>query len=46
MSENIINNQTQVEAAYAELQKLIVLFKVDMPSRLGVLITYQDNDGD
>ena len=46
LSENIINNQTQVEAAYAELQKLIVLFKVDMPSRLGVLITYQDNDGD
>jgi predicted lipoprotein len=46
LSENIINDQAQVEAAYAELQKLIVLFKVDMPSRLGVLITYQDNDGD
>ena len=46
LSENIINNPTQVEAAYAQLQKLIVLFKVDMPSRLGVLITYQDNDGD
>ncbi|MCT4623399.1 MAG: imelysin family protein [Schleiferiaceae bacterium] len=46
LSDYIISNQSQVEAAYAELQKLIVLFKVDMPSRLGVLITYQDNDGD
>lgn len=46
LSESIIHNQLQVEAAYAEMQKLIVLFKVDMPSRLGVLITYQDNDGD
>jgi len=46
LSENIVNDQTQVEATYAELQKLIVLFKVDMPSRLGILITYQDNDGD
>lgn len=46
LSENITNNQGQVEAAYAELQKLVVLFKVDMPSRLGILITYQDSDGD
>ena len=37
---------TPVSALYDELQKLVVLFKVDMPSRLGVLITYQDNDGD
>jgi hypothetical protein len=25
---------------------LVVLLKVDMPSQLGVQITYQDNDGD
>ena len=24
----------------------VILLKVDMPSALGVLITYQDNDGD
>lgn len=35
-----------VQEAYNEMQKLIVLWKVDMPSRMGVLITYQDNDGD
>ena len=46
LSENIIGNQTQVESVYSEMQKLVILFKVDMPSRLGVLITYQDNDGD
>ena len=32
--------------AYAELQALVVLWKVDMMSSLGLLITYQDNDGD
>jgi uncharacterized protein len=31
---------------YDELQKLIVLTKTDMPSALGVSITYTDNDGD
>jgi hypothetical protein len=31
---------------YAELQALVVLWKVDMMSALGVLVTYQDNDGD
>lgn len=46
LSETIENEKVSVEAAYSELQKLIVLLKVDMPSRLGVLITYQDTDGD
>jgi predicted lipoprotein len=36
----------QLEALYLEMKKLVVLIKVDMPSRLGVLITYNDNDGD
>lgn len=31
---------------YTEMQKLIPLFKIDIPSALGVLISYQDNDGD
>ncbi|MGK7394885.1 MAG: imelysin family protein [Candidatus Cyclobacteriaceae bacterium M3_2C_046] len=36
----------QVEAAYQALQQLVVLLKVDAASALGILITYQDNDGD
>lgn len=46
LSETVINNPSIVDAAYIELQKQVVLFKTDMPSSLGVLITYQDNDGD
>lgn len=42
-----IRNQNQaLGETYQEIQKLIVYWKVDMPSRLGILITYQDNDGD
>ncbi len=46
LSQTILNNAPVVDAAYVELQKQVVLFKTDMPSALGVLITYQDNDGD
>lgn len=46
ISVAVVNNQAMVDAAYAEMQQLVVLLKVDMPSALGVLITYQDNDGD
>jgi predicted lipoprotein len=46
LSDNIKNNNTAVTAAYTELQKLTVLLKTDMPSSLGILITYGDNDGD
>ncbi len=42
----IASQPNLVQETYAEIQKLIVLWKVDMPSRMGVLITYQDNDGD
>jgi len=42
----IQNNYQALRDCYQEIQKLIVYWKVDMPSRLGVLITYQDNDGD
>lgn len=42
----IQNNYQALRDSYQEIQKLIVYWKVDMPSRLGVLITYQDNDGD
>lgn len=46
LSETIVNNPAVVDAAYNEIQKLLVLLKTDMPSALGVQITYQDNDGD
>lgn len=46
LSQQIINNQPSVEAVYSKLQKVIIPLKVDMPSKLGILISYQDNDGD
>ena len=44
--ETVESNPAPADEAYTELQKLVVLLKADMPSALGVLITYQDNDGD
>jgi predicted lipoprotein len=46
LSEAVLSHADMVDQAYADLQQLVVLLKVDMPSALGVLITYQDNDGD
>jgi predicted lipoprotein len=46
LSDKVITGSTPVEAAYKELVKLLVLLKTDMPSSLGVVITYQDSDGD
>lgn len=42
----VVDQQAASFDVYAELQALVVLWKVDMMSSLGVLITYQDNDGD
>ncbi|MEM1137136.1 MAG: imelysin family protein [Bacteroidota bacterium] len=46
LSATVENDNQKVQEAYAEMQKLVVLMKVDMASALGVLISYQDNDGD
>jgi hypothetical protein len=46
LSEEIINNKPAVSETYQKLQQLVPYLKVDMTSALGVLITYQDNDGD
>jgi predicted lipoprotein len=46
LASEIHTNPERVEALYSSLQNLVVLLKTDMPSRLGVQITYQDNDGD
>lgn len=46
IENSAIANDGKLLAAYEELQKAVVLLKTDMPSVLGVQITYQDADGD
>ncbi len=46
LSEQIIADATKVNLTYIEIQKMVVLLKADLPSALGVVITYQDGDGD
>lgn len=46
LAQFVVERQADAFAVYTELQALVVLWKVDMMSALGVLITYQDNDGD
>jgi hypothetical protein len=46
LAEFVVNQQATSFDVYSELQALVVLWKVDMMSSLGVLITYFDNDGD
>jgi predicted lipoprotein len=46
ISQQVVTNPGAVDAAYVELVKLLVLLKTDLPSSLGVVITYQDGDGD
>lgn len=46
LSNAVVSNSQSVQELYNECQKLIVYWKVDLPSRLGILISYQDNDGD
>lgn len=46
LSSTIQTNPAVVDAAYTELVKLLVLLKTDMPSAMGIVITYQDGDGD
>ena len=46
LSDEILTNKVNVSNAYENMQQLVPLIKVDMTSALGVLITYQDNDGD
>lgn len=42
----VVTDQPAVYNVYKELVKLLVLLKTDLPSSLGVVITYQDGDGD
>ncbi|GAA4312179.1 imelysin family protein [Mucilaginibacter gynuensis] len=46
LSTALVNNKTEIEAAYREIQILLTLIKTDVASATGVRITYQDTDGD
>ncbi len=46
LKSSIESNPSDLETVYNRIEQLVVLLKVDMPSQLGVQITYQDNDGD
>ncbi|MBT9392792.1 imelysin family protein [Hymenobacter sp. NST-14] len=46
LTQAVVSQPATVNKVYDEFQKLIVLTKTDMPSALGVSITYTDNDGD
>lgn len=46
LSAQVVDDPITVEEVYNELQEVVVLIKADMPSALGVSITFTDNDGD
>lgn len=46
LSDQINNDLDPVLSAFEQLQQVVPLLKADMPSVLGVSITFQDNDGD
>lgn len=46
LSNSVMTDVATVDAAYIEIVKLLVLLKTDTPSVLGIIITYQDGDGD
>lgn len=42
----VISQNADLEQVYSDYQSLVIYTKTEMPSILGVSITYQDNDGD
>lgn len=46
LSAEVLNNKEGVSNCYQEMQKMVSLIKVDLTSSLGVLVNYQDTDGD
>lgn len=46
LSNEVIVNSAEVANVYQSMQMLVPSIKVEMTSALGVLITYQDTDGD
>ncbi|GAB3943754.1 imelysin family protein [Spirosoma harenae] len=46
LSDEVKTNNAAVVQAYAEMQKVVRMIKVDMTSAMSITITYTDNDGD
>jgi len=46
LEQEIATNPSALDNLYTKMQNLVVSIKTDMASSFGVLITYQDNDGD
>ena len=46
INDAISNNNAAVQTVYQSMQQLVPLIKVEITSNLGVLISYQDSDGD
>lgn len=46
LSNSVSTDAQAIDAAYVEIVKLLVLLKTDAPSVMGIIITYQDGDGD
>jgi len=45
-AETITTDKAKADDLFLETKKLLILIKVDVPSALGVSITYTDSDGD
>ncbi|MFN8282541.1 MAG: imelysin family protein [Chitinophagales bacterium] len=45
-AETVVNDKPKADSLFLETKKLLVLMKVDVPSAIGVSITYTDADGD
>lgn len=46
LSTEVLTNNQAVKDVYQQMQMLVPKMKIEMTDALGVLITYQDNDGD
>jgi predicted lipoprotein len=46
LEAEMTTNPSALDNLYTKMQNLVVSIKTDMASSFGVLITYQDNDGD
>lgn len=46
LEHNMESNIGGLDNLYLKMAELVIMTKTDMPSAFGVLITYQDNDGD
>lgn len=46
LSQAVRNDNQKLDKGFRAIKRQVVFLKTDMPSALGVRITYQDNDGD